>query len=89
MLTDATQLLETMGWISTQKRDLPKAKELFISLTPEEKVIVDLLHEKAMVSIDEINLQSGLNSSTVAVSILNLELKNVVQGMPGKMYKLY
>ncbi len=89
LLTDATQLLETMGWISTPKRDLPKAKELFISLTPEEKIIVDLLHEKMMVSIDEINLQSGLNSSTVAVSILNLEMKNVIQGMPGKMYRLY
>ncbi len=89
LLTDATQLLETMGWISTKKRDLPRAKELFISLTPEEKVIVDLLNEKVTISIDEINLQSGLNSSIIAASILNLEMKNVIQGMPGKMYRLY
>lgn len=89
LLTDASQLLETMGWVSTRKPNPPAAKELFISLTPEEKVIVGLLNEKGMVSIDDINLLCGLNSSMVAVSILNLEMKNVIQSMPGKMYRLY
>jgi DNA processing protein len=41
-----------------------------------------------MVSIDEINLGSGLSSSTIAAAILNLELQNVIASLPGKMYKL-
>ncbi len=89
LLTDATQLLETMGWASSRKPGRPAVKELFIALTPEEKVIVGLINERGTVSIDDINLQCGLNSSVVAASILNLEMKNVIQGMPGKMYRLY
>lgn len=88
LLTDAVQLLETMGWSSGKTGQSP-VRELFIHLTTEERLIVDLLSERGVASIDEINLQSGLSSSTIAVSILNLEMKNVIQGLPGKMYKLY
>jgi DNA processing protein len=40
------------------------------------------------VHIDEINLRSGLSTTTIAAVILNLELQNVVNGLPGKMYRL-
>ena len=51
-------------------------------------MVMQLLQEKEKVHIDEINLKSGLNSSAVAAAILNLELQNIVSGLPGKMYKL-
>jgi len=38
--------------------------------------------------IDELNLRSGLSTSAVAAAILNLELQNVIQSLPGKLYKL-
>ncbi len=63
-------------------------KELFIDLTADEKIIIDILKEKESVHIDELFLKSGLNSSSVAGAILNLELQNVVLGLPGKIYKL-
>lgn len=88
LLTDADELLEVMGWKEKSKTKAKKQKELFIELTPEERQVVQLLQEKEMVSIDEINLSSGLSSSTIAAAILNLELQNVVASLPGKMYKL-
>jgi len=33
-------------------------------------------------------LRSGLSNSAIAAAILNLELQNVVNGLPGKMYRL-
>jgi DNA processing protein len=63
-------------------------KELFIELSNEEKIIVEILKEKEAAHIDEINLRSGLSSSTVAAAILNLELQNVVLSQPGKRYSL-
>ena len=87
LLTEAQQLLETMGW-QEQKKTKRKTKELFVALTPEEKIIIDILNEKEMAAIDEINLQSGLSSSTVAVAILNLEMQNIIQSLPGKLYKM-
>ena len=65
-----------------------KQKELFIELNDDEKVIIGILREKEQVHIDEINLKSGLSSSSVAAAILNLELQNVVLSLPGKVYQI-
>lgn len=88
LLTDAQQLLEVMGWEEKQKTKSKNQKELFIQLSPEEKIIIDILSEKKTVSIDEINLKSGLSSSSVAAAILNLEFQSVIGSLPGKMYKI-
>jgi len=88
LLTDADELLDIMGWKEQKKEKRKQQKELFIELSSEEKQIIQLLQEKEMVHIDEINLKSGLSSSAAAAAILNLELQNVVASLPGKMYKL-
>jgi len=89
LLTDAQQLIEIMGWEEkSRKSKVRNQKEIFIELSKEEKIIVDLLNEKETVHIDEINLRSGLSNSAIAAAILNLELQNVVSGLPGKLYKL-
>ncbi len=88
LLTDAQQLLETMGWADAKKTTRKKPKELFVTLTQDESRIVQLLNENEPLSIDDIHLKSGLSSSTVAVSILNLEMQNLIECLPGKMYRL-
>ena len=88
MLTDPEELLDVMGWKEKKKNASKKQRELFIELSAEEKLVLQLLQENEKVHIDEINLKSGLNSSAVAAAILNLELQNIVSGLPGKMYKL-
>lgn len=87
LLTNAQQLIETMGW-ETKKQKPKQQKQLFITLTPDQKVLVDILKEKDALHIDEIYLKSGLTSSSVAASMLSLEFENVVASLPGKMYKL-
>ncbi len=87
LLTDAQQLMEAMKW--QQKKAKPKAqKELFIELSADEKIIINILREKESVHIDELFLRSGLSSSSVAGAMLNLELQNAISSLPGKMYKL-
>lgn len=88
LFTDAAQLLQAMGWEPHQPKERQPQRALFIELTPEEKTVVDLLQEKETVHIDEINFRTGLSSSTTAAAILNLELNNLVQSLPGKMYRL-
>lgn len=87
LLTDAAHLIEMLGW-NPKKAKHKEQKELFISLTTDEQVLVDVLKEKETVHIDEIFLKSGLTSSTVAAAMLNLEFQNVVASLPGKMYRL-
>lgn len=89
LLTDAQQLLEAMGWQEEKKKSGgKKTRDLFIELTKEEKTIVNLLNDSGQLAIDEINHKSGLSSSAVAGAILNLEMQNVIQTLPGKIYKL-
>ena len=87
LLTDAAQLIESLGW-ADKKTTSKKQKELFIQLTSDEQILVDILREKDSTHIDELFLKSGLNSSTVAASMLSLEFQNVIASLPGKLYKL-
>jgi DNA processing protein len=87
LLTDADELMELLGW-KEKKVKKKQQREIFIDLTAEEKIIVQILQEKETVHIDELNLGSGLSSSSVAAAILNLELIGVIQSLPGKLYKL-
>jgi DNA processing protein len=87
LLTDAQELLDIMGW-SEKKPKKKKQRELFIELSAEEQKIVQLLQERETIHIDEINLYSGLSSSSIAAAILNLEIQGIVSALPGKMYRL-
>ena len=87
-MTDARELIELMNWEEKKTPKLKKQKELFIDLTDEERLIVNILKDKKSVHIDEINLKSGLSSSSVAAAILSLELQNVVLSLPGKLYQI-
>lgn len=88
LLTDAQQLIETMGWTNNKKPYIKKNRELFLNLTEDEKMIVELLNNSGSASIDEINTKTNLSSSSVAAAILNLEIHHVIEAMPGKMYKI-
>ena len=89
LLTDAAELIQVMNWEEKSKKaETKRQKQLFIELTPDEKIIIAILNENETASIDEINLKSGLSSSTVAAAILNLELQNVMVSLPGKLYRL-
>jgi DNA processing protein len=88
LLTNAEDIIDTLGWGNFRQAQVKKQKELFIELSTDERALVGILSEKEAVHIDEINLKSGLSSSTVAAAILNLELQNVIVSLPGKLYRL-
>ena len=88
LLTDAKQLVETLGWEDKKKKAIKIQRDLFISLSDEEKIITDILKEKETVPIDELRYTSKLSSSELAAAILNLEFQGVIVSLPGKSYKL-
>ncbi|HVY71877.1 MAG TPA: DNA-protecting protein DprA, partial [Verrucomicrobiae bacterium] len=50
----------------------------------EQRVLAVLTHEEA--GIDDLIRLSGLPSSAVSVALLALEMKRLVQQLPGKMF---
>ncbi|MEO8771833.1 MAG: DNA-processing protein DprA [Ferruginibacter sp.] len=88
LITCADDLLEIMNWKETKKISEKKQRELFIELTADEKIIVDILQQKESFQIDELYFKSGLSSSAAAAALLMLEMQGVVLSLPGKVYKL-
>lgn len=88
LITSAKDILENMGWKKKNKTGATKQRELFIELTADEKIVVDILQFHEQAHIDEIYLKSKLNSSAVAAALLMLEMQGVVASLPGKIYKM-
>ncbi len=88
LINSATDFLEMMGWSQDQKPTAKKQRELFIELSPDERIVVDILQQQDSIQIDELYFKSGLSSSAVAAALLMLEMQNVVISLPGKVYKI-
>lgn len=87
LIRNGEDIIEQMGWEEKQKKQTIQ-KQLFVDLTADEKQIAQLLQEKEQLHIDEINLQSNINSSAVAAALLMMEMIGLVKSLPGKIYKL-
>jgi DNA processing protein len=88
LITSAEDLVESMGWKKVKKPAAKKQTELFIELSKEEKIIVDILRLVDQIQIDELYFKSKLSSSAVAQALLMLEMQGVVSSLPGKIYKM-
>ena len=88
LITGAADLLDNMGW-NEQKKTAPRIqRELFIELSPNEKVIVEILQQQESIQIDELYFKSGLSNSIIATALLMLEMQGIILSLPGKVYKL-
>ncbi len=88
LINSADDLLELMNWKAVTKTTAKKQRELFIELSPDEKIVIDILQLQNTIQIDELYFKSGLSSSATAAALLMLEMQGVVASMPGKIYKM-
>ncbi len=76
-----------MGWESSKKEKIVQST-LFTDLTAEEKKVVDLLETKEKLFIDQISGELNMPTSKASALLLNMEFKNLLVALPGKIYKL-
>ena len=76
-----------MGWEEEKTRN-DKQTQLFVELTPEQKILTAIMAKTEKVGIDELSLQAKLPMSKTAALLLELEFDGVVKPLPGKLYKL-
>jgi len=62
-------------------------KQLFIELTDNEQILVDLIRDNKEMGIDQLMANSGFTSSMLAMTLLELEMKNCITTLPGKRYQ--
>ncbi|MGE0560228.1 MAG: DNA-processing protein DprA [Flavobacteriales bacterium] len=76
-----------MGW-KAEETVRPNQTKLFVELTTEEKMVFNILQQHDKLAIDNIALMAQLPMSKIAALLLEMEFKNVVKSLPGKMYKV-
>jgi hypothetical protein len=78
-------LVHLLNWdIKVEK----KIQKPFIpKFTNNEKKLFSIIQEKDEVGIDDLQIKSGFVSSLLAITLLELEMKNCIISLPGKRYK--
>ncbi len=85
LIENASDLIYQMSWTAKPK---VRQKEILPTLTDEEQKIVDILKNIELMNVDTISFQTGLPINKVLSLLFELEFKDVVKALPGRMYKL-
>lgn len=86
LVEGADDIIRFLGWESTQET-LQKnvQKDIFIELNDQERLIFDTVR-KGKIHIDELCKVFPEQQSKIANILLHLELKGIIQSLPGKNY---
>lgn len=89
------QSVEDIDYIMNWKSDKIKASkkevqylEIIQNLSENEKIVVEILKEHEFLDIDNIIRQSKFDSNSLSLLLLELEFKNIVRALPGKLFSL-
>ena len=92
LLVSGEQLQASMGWNwpaghTGLQASLPFLSDIDDRPEPERR-LVELLQEKDSLSVDELAASSQLDTPSVAITLLHLELQGLIHPLPGKRYRL-
>lgn len=87
LISHSRDLLYYLGWDDVLPGKEPQRGELTADLSKEEQHIVKVLGNDSL-SIDQLSTLSGFNQGKLAMHLLNLEMRDILVGLPGKIYKL-
>ena len=86
LISSGSDLLESMNWMPVPKKNVERQRSLFPQLDEEEKRVYDLIAQFDSIPIDQLQGSIGVRYSHLAATLLSLELKGVLNVLPGKTY---
>lgn len=85
LVNSGENIAEMMGWNTQQKAS--RQAQLFIELNAEEEAVLNIIRKQQGATIDNIySTLPQLNASKIAAILLSMELRNIVECKPGKIY---
>ncbi|WP_224484285.1 DNA-processing protein DprA [Robertkochia aurantiaca] len=85
MLTSAADLVYMLGW--NIEKTPKQQRMIFPELEGAEKSVYELLLEKGKMPGDEVALLCGLSQAELMPALLSLEMKGMVNPLPGKCFE--
>lgn len=87
LIQDIDDLEYYMGWESSRSQTAVQSI-LFADLNPDEEKVAELLQKEGELFIDQISSELKMPGSKISALLLNMEFKNLVSALPGKMYRI-
>ncbi|MFN8287962.1 MAG: DNA-processing protein DprA [Chitinophagales bacterium] len=90
LIENVNDFWSAMNWLPGDADAKPKfqQRQLALNLSAEEKAIFDVLNEKGESDIDTLTALCEINSGSLAVTLLEMEMNGLLVALPGKRYKL-
>lgn len=89
LLQDTESFAVQMNWDASSRPAKPKQKELFLNLSENEERVFDALNKSAEgLHVNLLGIELNMPVAELFFTLLELEMKNVVQALPGGVYKL-
>ena len=89
LLDCADDLEYIMNWkTETSSKNQQKTLSLIAELNENEEIVVNILKNYDYLDIDNISRQANLSSDILSLCLLELEFKNIVKALPGKIFCL-
>jgi DNA processing protein len=85
LVESAKDIVDNMRWEEIDARKVIQ-QQLFIDLTPQEQLLLDLIKANENIGIDELTYKSKVAPSELAALLLTLEFKGTICTLPGKRF---
>ncbi len=86
LLQSADDIEYLLNWEKPNRKT--QQKEIFITLSKEEEKILSALKYGETTTIDKICRKTQMPVFSVSATLLDLEFKNLIRALPGKIYEL-
>lgn len=86
LLQTAADIEYILNW--EKSRNIVSQKTLFVEFSEDEKLIAQVLNQNKQTVIDDICKETKLTMSKVSSLLLEMEFKDAVRCLPGKIYEL-
>lgn len=88
LIESVSDLEYILGWENEIGKPKAIQAKLFVELSPEEELLVQVLKEAGNMPIDSICFKTSFPMSKVSSLLLKLEFEGVIKSLPGKIYAL-
>ena len=88
LITNAEDFVNAMGWQAPSAKPEAIQRNLFVDLTDEETLIVNILQQRGDLHVNTLTVETNLPIHKLSSVLFGLEMKGVVKALVGGVYHL-
>jgi len=88
LITNAEDFINAMGWQTPSAKPDAIQRNLFVDLTEEEALVVNLLQQRGDLHVNTLTVETNMPIHQLTSLLFGLEMKGVVKALVGGVYHL-